>query len=100
MVLYTMGGSQQVGASVVYIETSSNKYLCCFPSFLLVSLSLLLPLVSRNHLANKQRERTVIQSSLTLCFPMDSSPPGASVHGIFLERRLEWVAVPRSRGSS
>ena len=25
---------------------------------------------------------------------MDSSPPGASVHGLFLERRLEWVAVP------
>ena len=32
--------------------------------------------------------------------PMDGSPPGSSVQGIFLERILEWVAMPSSRGSS
>ena len=32
--------------------------------------------------------------------PMDGSPPGSSVHGTFLERILEWVAMPSSRGSS
>ena len=32
--------------------------------------------------------------------PMNSSPPGSSVHGIFQARVLEWVAVPFSRGSS
>ena len=37
--------------------------------------------------------------SLTLCDPMDCSPPGSSVHGILQERILEWVAVPFSRGS-
>ena len=31
---------------------------------------------------------------------MDCSPPGSSVHGIFLARILEWVAMPSSRGSS
>ena len=31
---------------------------------------------------------------------MDCSPPGSSVHGIFLQRMLEWVAFPFSRGSS
>ena len=31
---------------------------------------------------------------------MDYSPPGSSVHGIFLARILEWVAMPYSRGSS
>ena len=31
------------------------------------------------------------QSCLTLCDPMDSSPPGSSVHGIFQARVLEWV---------
>ena len=36
----------------------------------------------------------------TLCDPMDCSPPGSSVHGILQERRLEWVAMPCSRGSS
>ena len=29
---------------------------------------------------------------------MDCSPPGSSVHGILLERILEWVAIPSSRG--
>ena len=32
--------------------------------------------------------------------PMDSSPPGASVHGILQTRILEWVAIPFSIGSS
>ena len=30
---------------------------------------------------------------LTLCDPMDYSPPGSSVNGIFQERILEWVAI-------
>ena len=37
---------------------------------------------------------------LTLCDPMDCSPPGSSVHGIFQAGILEWVATPLSRGSS
>ena len=41
----------------------------------------------------------VPQSCLTLCNPMDYSSPGSSVHGIFQERILEWVAVSYSRGS-
>ena len=36
----------------------------------------------------------------TLCHPMDSSPPGSSVHRIFQARTLEWVAISFSRGSS
>ena len=42
----------------------------------------------------------VAQLCLTLCDPVDCSPPGSSVHGIFQARILEWVAVPFSRGSS
>ena len=34
-----------------------------------------------------------LQSCLTLCDPMDSSPPGSSVHGILEARVLEWVAI-------
>ena len=41
-----------------------------------------------------------LQSCLTLCDPMDCSPPGSSVHGILRARVLEWVAMPSSRGSS
>ena len=42
----------------------------------------------------------VSQSCLTLCNPMDCSPPGSSVHGILQARILEWVAIPFFRGSS
>ena len=35
----------------------------------------------------------VAQSCLTLCNPMDCSPPGSSVHGISQERILKWVAI-------
>ena len=38
--------------------------------------------------------------SLNLCNPVDCSPPGSSVHGIFQARILEWVAISSSRGSS
>ena len=36
----------------------------------------------------------------TLCDPMDCSPPGSSVHGIFHASILEWTAISYSRGSS
>ena len=41
-----------------------------------------------------------LQSCLTLCDPMDCSPPGSSVHGILQARILEWVALLSSRESS
>ena len=40
-----------------------------------------------------------LQSSLILCDPMDCSPPGSSIHGIFQARILEWGAMPSSRSS-
>ena len=39
------------------------------------------------------------QSCLTLCDPMDCSPPGSLVHGMLQARILEWVAISCSRGS-
>ena len=41
-----------------------------------------------------------LQLCLTLCDPMDCSPPGSSVHGILQARILEWVDLPSSRESS
>ena len=35
----------------------------------------------------------VTQLCVTLCIPMDCSPPGSSVHGILQARILEWVAI-------
>ena len=45
-------------------------------------------------------EREVTQSCLTLRDPMDCSPPGRSVHGIFQARVLEWGAIAFSDSSS
>ena len=42
----------------------------------------------------------VAQLCLTLCDPMDCSPPGSSVHGILQARILQRAAIPFSRGSS
>ena len=46
------------------------------------------------------RVRTCARLCPTLGNPMDYSPPGSPVHGIFQARILEWVTVPFSRGSS
>jgi len=35
----------------------------------------------------------LLQSCLTLLYPMDCSLPGSSAHGIFQARVLEWVAI-------
>ena len=34
-----------------------------------------------------------LQSCPTLCYPIDSSPPGSTVPGILQARTLEWVAI-------
>ena len=38
-------------------------------------------------------ESEVAQSCPTLSDPMDCSPPGSSIHGLFQARVLEWVAI-------
>ena len=40
-----------------------------------------------------KRESEVAQSCLTLSDPLDCSPPGSSIHGIFQARVLEWGAI-------
>ena len=47
-----------------------------------------------------ESESEVAQACLTLCNPMDCSPPGTSVHGILQARILEQVAISSFRGSS
>ena len=48
----------------------------------------------------QKKESEVAQSCLTLCDPVDCSPPGFSDHGILQARILEWVATSFFRGSS
>ena len=45
-------------------------------------------------------ESEVARSCPTLCNPMDCSPPGSSIHGIFQARVLEWGAIAFSQKCS
>ena len=42
-------------------------------------------------------ESEVAQSCPTPSDSMDCSPPGASIHGVFQARVLEWIVIPFSR---
>ena len=42
----------------------------------------------------------LLQSCPTLCDPIDCSPPSFFVLGILQARKLQWVAMPSSKGSS
>ena len=45
-----------------------------------------------NHTANAAAAKSH-QSCLTLCDPIDGSPPGSAIPGILQARTLEWVAI-------
>ena len=63
------------------------------PTFSFTPQANVLKLQCLNHLERK-KESEVTQSCLTLCDPMDCSPPDSSIHGIFQARILEWVPFP------
>ena len=48
---------------------------------------------SWKYFAKWKKESAVAQLCPTLCNPMDYSPPGSSIHGIFQARVLEWIAI-------
>ena len=49
--------------------------------------------LTRFHSMTSAQWSEVAQSCPTPCDPMDCSPPGSSVHGIFRAWILEWVAI-------
>ena len=51
---------------------------------------------ARAHTCMHTCTHSITQSCLTLCDPMNCSPPGSSVHGVFQARILEWVAISSS----
>ena len=61
-----------------------------FGEKLLSFISLLLGLISAAAAAAAAKS---LQSCLTLCDPIDGSPPGSPVPGILQARTLEWVAI-------
>ena len=83
----------------IKLDVCVHSHRCIYPAVFsgycvdmvtLAVLNLLVPL----------SESEVAQSCLTLCSPMDCSPPGSSVHRILQARILEWAATSCSRGAS
>ena len=55
-------------------------------------ISFTLPNNSLNELAAAAAAK-LLQSYLTLCDPIDGSPPGSPIPGIVKARTLEWIAI-------
>ena len=47
----------------------------------------------RQHITTAAAAAKSLQSCLTLCHPIEGSPPGSHVPGILEARTLEWVAI-------
>ena len=65
--------------------------LCCSPETITTLL------ISCVHACVRAKS---LHSCPSLCDPVECSLPGSSVQGIHQARKLEWVAMPSSRGSS
>ena len=47
-----------------------------------------------SHIASKDTAAAeLLQSCLTLCDPIDCSPPGSPIPGMLQARTLDWVAI-------
>ena len=76
--------------------TAGKAIALTMQTFVSKVISLLLNMLSGFLIAKCMKvksESEVTQSCPTLHDPMDCSPPGSSVHGIFQARVLEWVAI-------
>ena len=75
-----------------------NSFLMCSTISLLMCSTNVLPLVPLfyyyyYYIIIVAAAAKLLQSCLTLCDPIDGSPPGSSVPGILQARTLEWVVI-------
>jgi len=75
-------GPKQKQYPVVDVTGARSKVWCCKEQYCIGTLNV------RSMLNAKS-----LQSCLTLCDPIDCSPPGSPVPGILQARTLEWVAI-------
>ena len=85
----------------VKVKSLSRVRLCATPSTATHQAPLSLGFSRQEHWSglpfpSPMRESEVTQSCPTLSDPMDCSPPGSSVHGIFQARVLDWGAIAYS----
>ena len=94
--LYSTGNSTQCSV-VTWVGRKSKKegiYVYIWLIHFIVQQKL-----TQHYKATMQVKVLVGQLCLTLCDPMDCSPPGSSVQAILQVRILDWVAISSSRGS-
>ena len=91
-----MSSDHQLGISS---KLALQEFLSSLPSIGMIGKTLVIELNLHPFLCACMLTRS-LQSCLTLCYPVDYSPPGSCVHGILKARILEWVAMPSSWGSS
>ena len=82
-----------------YVSGFLTVWRACAPNFGIAQGQLYVTPAMENFIISS-RGYLVTQLCLTLCDPTDCGLPGSSVHGILQARRVEWVAISSSRGSS
>ena len=95
--------------AVIFMFLSSSSLICSSASIILllitstiffISVIVLFIFLCLFFSSSSATAATSLQSCLTLCNPIDGSPPGSSVHGIFQARVLECGAIAFSVSSS
>ena len=76
---------------------SRKESMLWHSAFFIVHLSHPYMTTGKNHSFDYAAAAKSLQSCLTLCNPIDGSPPGSSVPGILQARTLEWVAISFSK---
>ena len=102
MVLETAGVSREMNHSPTSVmDSNSLPLLLCYPRVNTgPSYSKIIWWVLKTQHNQRECCCLVAQLCLTLWDPMDSSPPGSSIHGNSQARILERGAISFSRGSS
>ena len=95
LLLFFFHEKQVTKSSGPHSKRGELGFICRRKDCKRISGHILNPLKSEN-----KGKVLVTQSCLTVCHPMDFSPPGSSVHGILQASILRWVDIPFSRGSS
>ena len=86
--------SKLIGTTYFTVKISTLYFQCLFHychSLIVICLN------CENKLHFMDMAAKWLQSCLTLCNPIDGSPPGCPVPGILQARTLEWVAISFSK---
>ena len=85
--------SNHTWSSFLYITFKHASNFCFLIHIFFFSLPPSSPLCLNLMVAAAAAAAKSLQSCLTLCDPIDGSPPGSLVPGILQARTLEWIAI-------